>query len=88
MIDRLRLFLFDFEYFTENEEGQEEVRQKKNFQYMPSCIDLSRTKSVARKTLDGLSAENKIAIDNHIRKSLKTKINREVKGTILDVAHR
>jgi hypothetical protein len=43
---------------------------------------------VARLTLEGMSAENKLAVDHQIEKTLKAKMNKEVKGTILNVAHR
>ncbi len=55
---------------------------------LPACINLSGDKSVARLTLDSMSAENKRHVDIQIEKTLKKKINREVKGTILNVAHR
>jgi hypothetical protein len=55
---------------------------------MPACIDLSGDKSVARLTLEGMSAEDKLAVDHQIEKTLKAKNNKEVKGTILNVAHR
>jgi hypothetical protein len=35
-----------------------------------------------------MSEENKLAVDKQIKKTLKAKINKEVKGTILDIAHR
>ncbi len=43
---------------------------------------------MARITLDGMSEENKLAVDKQIEKTLKAKIKKEVKGTILDVVHR
>jgi hypothetical protein len=55
---------------------------------LPACIDLSGEKSVARVTLDSMSEANKLAVDIQIEKTLKGKINWEVKGTILNVAHR
>jgi hypothetical protein len=48
-------------------------------------IDLAGDKSVARLTLEGMSAEKKHAVDE---KTLKAKIYKEVKGTILNIAHR
>ena len=55
---------------------------------MTGCIDLTGPKSVARTTLDGLSDLNKLEVDKEINKTLKKKINKEVKDTILDIAHR
>ncbi len=55
---------------------------------MSSCVNLSGAKSIARSTLDGLSESNKLQVDVQMNLSLKKKINKEVKGTILDVAHR
>jgi hypothetical protein len=55
---------------------------------MPACIDLSGDKSIARVTLATMSAANKEAVDVQIEKTMKGKINREVKGTILNIAHR
>jgi hypothetical protein len=55
---------------------------------MSSCLDLTGPKSIARTTLEGMSASHKHEVDLKINKSLKTKINQEVKGTILDIAHR
>ncbi len=54
---------------------------------MTACIDLAGEKSIARVTLASMSADNKAAVDVQIEKTLKGKINREVKGTILNVAH-
>jgi hypothetical protein len=55
---------------------------------LTECIDLAGETSVARVTLAGMTAENKLVVDQKIEKTLKAKINKEVKGTILDVAHR
>jgi hypothetical protein len=55
---------------------------------MPACIDLSGEKSMERVTLESMSVANKHAVDVQIEKTLKGKINMEVKGTILNVAHR
>ncbi len=55
---------------------------------MPDCIDLSGDKSIARATLATMSAADKEAVDVQIEKTMKGKINREVKGTILNIAHR
>jgi hypothetical protein len=55
---------------------------------MSRCLDLTGPKSIARTTLDGMSASHKNEVDLKINKSLKKKINQEVKGTILDIAHR
>jgi hypothetical protein len=59
---------------------------------MPDCIDLSgnKYKYVARQTLEGMSVvqrTNQLAVDDQIEKTSKTIINREFKGTILNVAH-
>jgi hypothetical protein len=53
-----------------------------------ACIDLAGEKSIARVTLASMSADDKAAVDVQIAKTLKGKINNEVKGTILNVAHR
>jgi hypothetical protein len=55
---------------------------------MSSCVNLSGPKSIARSTLEGMSESNKLQVDVQMNISLKKKINKEVKGTILDVAHR
>ena len=55
---------------------------------MSSCLDLTGPKSIARTTLEGMSASHKNEVDLKINKSLKKKTNQEVKGTILDIAHR
>jgi hypothetical protein len=55
---------------------------------MPACINLSGEKSIARVTLASMSDANKEAVDDQIQKTLKGKINREVKGTVLNIAHR
>ncbi len=60
----------------------------KNKLSLSDCINLTEAKSVARTTHDGLSAENKSpAASEEINKTLKTKINKEVKNTLLDIAH-
>jgi hypothetical protein len=55
---------------------------------MTGCIDLTGPKSVARTTLDSMTDLNKLEVDKEIYKTLKKKINKEVKDTILDIAHR
>jgi hypothetical protein len=55
---------------------------------LSDCIALTGAKSMARTTHDGMSVENKIAANDKISKTLKTKINKEVKNTIPDIAHR
>ncbi len=52
------------------------------------CIDLTGKSSVARKTHEGMTASNKRDAADKIATTLQTKINREVKSTLLDVAHR
>ena len=44
--------------------------------------------SIARKTLSGMSATHKGEVDDQLNKTLKKKINREVKGVIVDIANR
>jgi hypothetical protein len=51
-------------------------------------MGLTGPTSVARTTHAGLSEENKAAATDEIKKTLKTKINKEVKNTLLDIAHR
>jgi hypothetical protein len=55
---------------------------------MTGCLDLTGPKSVARTTLDGMTDSNKLEVDKELNKTLKKKINKEVKDTILDIAHR
>jgi hypothetical protein len=55
---------------------------------MPDCIDLSGDNSIARATLATMSAADKQAVDVRMEKTMKGKINREVKDTILNIAHR
>ncbi len=55
---------------------------------LSSCIDLTGPKSIARTTLAGMSETHKGEVDQEINKSLKKKINKEVKGVIVDIAHR
>jgi hypothetical protein len=60
----------------------------KNKSMMPACINLAGEKSIARVTLASMSDANKEAVDDQIEKTLKGKINREVKSTVLNIAHR
>ena len=55
---------------------------------MPQCIDLTGPKSVSRQTLATMSASGKEAVEAAIGKTLKGQINKAVKSTILDVAHK
>ncbi len=55
---------------------------------LSDCIDLTGKSSVARKTHDGMTASNKRDAEDKIANTLQTKINKEVKSTLLDVAHR
>ncbi len=55
---------------------------------LSSCINLTGAKSVARTTHDSMSDKNKDEARDEINKTLKTKINKEVKNTLLDIAHR
>ncbi len=55
---------------------------------LSSCIDMTGPKSIARTTLAGMSETHKGEVDQEINKSLKMKINKEVKGVIVDIAHR
>ena len=43
---------------------------------------------MSRQTLDGMSASQQGQAKEAIGKTLKTKINKEVKNTLLDVAHK
>ncbi len=45
-------------------------------------------KSIARQTLSGMSATHIGEVDEQLNKSSKKKINREMKGVIVDIAHR
>jgi hypothetical protein len=54
---------------------------------MPAFINLAGEKSIARVTLDSTNDANKEAVDDQIEKTLKGKINREVKSTVLNIAH-
>jgi hypothetical protein len=62
--------------------------EKKEALSLAQCIDLTGAASVSRQTLDGMSASQKGAASDAITKTLKTKINKEVKNTLLEVAHR
>jgi hypothetical protein len=55
---------------------------------MAACIDLTSSTSIAGKTQDTLSSENKEAVTAKIQKTLKKSINKNVKDAVLDVAHR
>ena len=55
---------------------------------LKDCIDLTGKGSVARKTHEGMTDSNKRDAEEKIATTLQTKINREVKSTLLDVAHR
>ncbi len=55
---------------------------------IPACINLAGEKSIARVTLASMSDANKEAVDDQIEKTLKGKINKEVKSTVLNIAHR
>ncbi len=57
---------------------------------MPACINLAGEKSIARVIFASMSDANKEAVDEQIEseKTLKGKTNREVKGTVLNIAHR
>ncbi len=61
---------------------------KINAMDLSSCIDMTGPKSIARQTLSGMSATHIGEVDEQLNKSLKKKINREVKGVIVDIAHR
>jgi hypothetical protein len=74
-------------YIQKKRRAPSKTKKKKQVD-ITACIDLTGPKSVARFTLDGLSESNKRVVDNEINKTLKAKINKEVKNTILDVAHR
>jgi hypothetical protein len=55
---------------------------------LSDCIDLTGKGSVARKAHDGMTDSNKRDAEDKIASTLQTKINKEVKSTLLDVAHR
>ncbi len=63
------------------------TKAKKNAMDISSCIDMTGPKSIARKTLSGMSATHKGEVNEQLNKTLKKKINREVKGVIVDIAH-
>ncbi len=52
-----------------------------------ACIDLTSASSIAGKTIDDLSVENKEAFHSTIHKNLKKSINKNVKDLVLGVAH-
>jgi hypothetical protein len=52
-----------------------------------ACIDLTPASSIAGKTIDDLSVENKEAFHSTIHKNLKKSINKNVKDLVLGVAH-
>ena len=65
------------------------TKGKKNAMDLSSCIDMTGPKSIARTTLAGMSDDtHKGEVDEELNKSLKKKINKEVKGVIVDIAHR
>ncbi len=55
---------------------------------LTDCINLTGAKSVARTTHDSMSDKNRDEASEEINKTLKTKINKEVKHTLLDIVHR
>ncbi len=67
--------------------AQPKSKKKKKIS-LADCIDLTGKASVARKTHDGMSATKKRDAEETIANTLQTKINKEVKNTLLDVAHR
>jgi hypothetical protein len=68
--------------------GLRRKKKAKDKLSLSDCINLTGAKSVARTTHDGLLAENKSAASDEINKTLKIKINKEVKSTLLDIAYR
>ncbi len=52
-----------------------------------ACIDLTSASSIAGKTLDTLSVENKEAFNSKIHKNLKKSIDKNMKDVVLGVAH-
>ncbi len=70
-----------------NKKAKPQKKKKDNLS-LSDCINLTGAKSVTRTTHDGLSAENKSAASDAINKTLKTKINKEVKNTLVDIAYR
>jgi hypothetical protein len=75
-------FLFHHSFFL-----RKQVRTKAKLS-LSDAIDLTGAKSVARQTHDSLSVQNKEAANQQSAKTLKTKINKETKDILLDVAHR
>jgi hypothetical protein len=63
-------------------------KTKKDQLSLSSCINLTGAKSVARTTHDSMSDKNRDEARDEINKTLKTKINKEVKNALLDIAHR
>jgi hypothetical protein len=52
-----------------------------------ACIDLTSASSIAGKTIETLSVENKEAFHSKIQHNLKKTINKNVKDLVLGVAH-
>jgi hypothetical protein len=84
------IYLLPIVFFSyESKKRTSSIKKKAQVKLsLSDCIDLTGSKSVARTTHDGLSAENKSAASDEINKTLKTKINKEVKSTLLDIAYR
>jgi hypothetical protein len=74
--------------FWIEKEKLEKEKEKNDQLSLSSCINLTGAKSVARTTHDSMSDKNKDEARDEINITLKTKINKEVKNTLLDVAHR
>jgi hypothetical protein len=72
----------------QNKAASKKKAPRKKKLIVTECIDLAGKNSEARVTLEGMSTDNKLAVDQEIGKTLKAKINKELKGTILNVVHR
>ncbi len=86
-----RLLSLNASFWAEKKDLEQENQAKKKAKdnlSLSDCINLTGAKSVTRTTHDGLSAENKSAASDAINKTLKTKINKEVKNTLVDIAYR
>ncbi len=53
---------------------------------MANCIDLTGPNTIARRTLDEMSENNKSSLEK-IESTLQTKLNKNVRDAILDEAH-
>jgi hypothetical protein len=54
---------------------------------LANCIDLTGPNTIARRTLDEMSENNKSSLEKIIGSTLQTKLNKNVRDAILDEAH-